>query len=173
MESDIRNPECAAPPRLRDWQSFPVFGRTGRHAATPGRCDTLSLMGRSLLAVFGGWLVIQLLILATDSILMRLFSVQDGSGLPAPDWMLGLRLAYALIFTMLGGWVAARLAPERPWRHAVYLILLGETMGVVMAGGSLGTLPLWYFGTLLLLFPPAVLAGAWLRLRTGPRSTGG
>jgi len=173
MESDTWNPDCAAPPRMRDFRFLPVNGRTGRHDATAGRCDTLSLMGRSLLAVFGGWLVIQLLILATDSILLRLFSVQDGSGLPVPDWMLGLRLAYAVMFTMLGGWVAARLAPERPWRHAVYLILLGETMGVVLAGTSLGTVPLWYFGALLLLFPPAVLAGAWLRLRAGPRSAGG
>jgi hypothetical protein len=130
-------------------------------------------MVRSLLAVFGGWLAIQFLILGTDAVLMRLFPGQYGSGLPAPDWIMGLRLAYAVIFTMLGGWVAARLAPERPWRHAVYLILLGETMGFVMAGVSLGAVPLWYFGALLLLFPPAVLAGAWIRLRAGPRSTGG
>jgi hypothetical protein len=124
-------------------------------------------MGRSLLAVFGGWILIQMLVLGADEILMRVFPGRYGTGLPMPDWMTGLRLACGTLFTVAGGWLTARLAPERPWRHALYLIVLGESMGLVLGVASLGQLPLWYLGGLLVLFPLAVLAGAWLRTGSG------
>jgi hypothetical protein len=122
-------------------------------------------MWRSLMAVFGGWLVIQFLVLVTDEILARVFPGKLSAGIAVEPWLLGLRLACGVLYTVLGGWLAALLAPERPWRHAVYLILLGETLGILLAGASLGLLPFWYIGGLLLLYPLAVLAGAWLRLR--------
>lgn len=136
-------------------------------AAKPRRCDTLGLMWRSLVAVLGGWLVIQFLVVITDAVLARVFPGHYSSGLPLPSWLLGLRLACGVLYTVFGGWLAVLLAPERPWRHAVYLIVFGETMGILMAGMSIGQVPLWYLGGLLLLFPVAVLAGAWLRLRGG------
>lgn len=126
-------------------------------------------MGRTLLAVFGGWFLIQLLVLAVDAILIRAFPNQYGNGLPSPGWLLGLRLAASFLATLAGGWLAARLAPERPWRHALYLIVLGETMGILMAGSSLGQLPFWYIGGMLLLYPVAVLGGAALALLPGRR----
>jgi hypothetical protein len=119
-------------------------------------------MGRTLLAVFGGWFLIQGLVLAADALLTRLFPDQHGNGLPSLAWPLGFRLAASFLATMAGGWLAARLAPERPWRHALYLIVLGETMGILMAGSSLGQLPFWYLGGMLLLYPVAVLGGAAL-----------
>ncbi|MFZ5927857.1 MAG: hypothetical protein ACOYX1_10470 [Acidobacteriota bacterium] len=122
-------------------------------------------MWRSLVAVFGGWLAIQFLVVITDGIFARIFPGQYGAGLPAPAWLTGLRLACGVLYTVFGGWLAVLLAPERPWRHALYLIVLGETMGILTAGMSIGLLPFWYLGGLLLLFPVAVLAGAWLRLR--------
>lgn len=122
-------------------------------------------MWRSLLAVFGGWIVIQILVMVTDELVIRLFAGQRAAGLPVPDWMAGARLVWGALYTMFGGWLTVLLAPERPWRHALYLIVLGETMGLVYAASSLGELPLWYIGALVGLFPPAVLAGAWLRLR--------
>lgn len=122
-------------------------------------------MWRSLLAVFGGWIVIQILVVVTDEAVVRIFFGQRAAGLPVPDWMAGARLAWSALYTMLGGWLTVVIAPERPWRHALYLIVLGETMGLVYAVSSLGELPMWYIAALLVLFPPAVLAGAWLRLR--------
>lgn len=126
-------------------------------------------MGRTLLAVFGGWFLIQALVLAADALLTRLFPGQYGNGLPSPAWLLDLRLAASFLAAMAGGWLAARLAPERPWRHALYLIVLGETMGILMAGSSLGQLPFWYLGGMLLLYPVAVLGGAALWLMPARR----
>jgi len=130
-------------------------------------------MWRSLLAVFGGWIVIQILIVGTDEVLMRAFPRQYGTGQMAPDWMMALRLALGVLYTVFGGWLTALLAPERPWRHAVYLILAGESMGLFTAVTSLGLLQGWYIAGLLVLFPPAVLAGAWLRLRGGKQAGAG
>lgn len=124
-------------------------------------------MWRSLLSVFGGWFVIQILVIAGDELLLRFFSAQDASGQPLPDRIAAVRLVMGAAFTMLGGWLTVRIAPERPWRHAVYLIVLGETMGLVYAVSSLGELPLWYIAAMLAVFPPAVLAGAWWHLRGG------
>ncbi|MEJ5367896.1 MAG: hypothetical protein WHT08_06235 [Bryobacteraceae bacterium] len=122
-------------------------------------------MWRSLAAVFGGWAVIQLLVIATDEILIRIAPVPPESGLMMTDRMAAARLLVGAVCTMIGGWLTAHLAPERPWRHAAYLIVLGETMGLVYAASSVGELPLWYIAALLLVYPPAVLAGAWWRLR--------
>lgn len=124
-------------------------------------------MRRSLLAVFGGWIVIQILVALTDEILIRVFLGQGARPLPAPDWLVGARLAFGAAYTVFGGWLTVLIAPERPWRHALYLIVLGETMGLFYAVSSLGELPFWYIAALLVLYPPAVLAGAWWRLRGG------
>lgn len=136
-------------------------------------CATLGLMWRTLLAVFSGWILIQILVTVTDEVVIRLFAGQRAAGQPVPEWMAGARLAWGALYTMLGGWLTVLLAPERPWRHALYLIVLGETMGLVYGASSLGELPFWYVAALLALFPPAVLAGAWLRLRGGWRGSTG
>lgn len=121
-------------------------------------------MWRSLVAAFGGWLVIQFLVVITDGIFVRIFPGQYGAGFPAPAWLTGLRLACGVLYTVFGGWLTVLLAPERPWRRALCLIGPGETMGILMAGMSIALLPFWYLGGLLLLFSVAVQAGAWLRL---------
>lgn len=62
-------------------------------------------MGRSLLAVFGGWILIQLLVPGTDEVLMHVFPGRYGAGLPMPDWMTGLRPACGTMFMMAGAWL--------------------------------------------------------------------
>lgn len=144
-----------------------AIGKRRPHARTGGiaPCGTLGVMWRTLLAVFGGWVAIQILVMASDEILIRIVRGQPDAGLMVSGRMAAARLLLGAVCTMIGGWLTARLAPERPWRHAAYLIVLGETMGLVYAASSVGELPLWYIAALLVVYPPAVLAGAWWRLR--------
>ena len=125
-------------------------------------------MWRSLLAVLAGWAAIQALVVATDAVLVRLFPRQYGAGLIPPDWLTALTLCTGLIWSAAGGWLTARLAPERPWRHALYLILWGETLGFIYAAATLGQIQWWYPAGLLALYPAAVAAGAWLHVRRLP-----
>lgn len=133
----------------------------------PAGCGTLCLMWRSLLAVFGGWIVIQVLVVAADEALFRVSGVRTVAGMTPPDWLVAVRLVCGGLFSAVGGWLTARLAPERPWRHAAYLILIGVTLGLFTGAASLGQVQWWYLAGMLLLFPVAVLAGAWFFLR-GP-----
>ena len=121
-------------------------------------------MWRSLLAVLAGWAAIQALVLATDAVLVRLFPRQYGAGVIPPDWLTALTLGAGLAWSAAGGWLTARLAPERPWRHALYLIVWGETLGAVYTVTTLSQIQWWYPAGLLALFPAAVAAGAWLRV---------
>jgi len=58
-----------------------------------------------------------------------------------------LALAYRCVYAVLGSWVAARLAPSAPMRHAMALGWIGFVLsaaGVVVAVKASNLGPLWY-----------------------------
>jgi hypothetical protein len=120
-------------------------------------------MLRSILSVLAGWAVVGLLVVLTDLVLGRLFPAEYVSGRIPPDRLSALSLATATLYSVLGGWITARLAGSRPWRHAVYLILWGELMGAISAVMTWGQIQWWYQLGLLAAWPLAIAAGCWLR----------
>lgn len=66
-----------------------------------------------------------------------------------------------------------KLARARPWRHALYLILWGELMGVVSAIMTWGQKQWRYQLGLLLAWPLAIAAGCWLAAGTRNESESG
>jgi hypothetical protein len=54
--------------------------------------------------------------------------------------MLGIALAYRSIFTVVGGYLTARLAPQNPMRHVYVLMALG------LVGGIAGVVGGWHLG---------------------------
>ena len=103
-------------------------------------------LGRSILAVFAGFLAIVVLSTATDAVLhaTKIYPPPE-EGLHDP-WLNLLALAYRCVFTVLGGWLTARLAPSAPMRHAVILGVIGTFAGTagVVATWNLGLGPHWY-----------------------------
>lgn len=99
---------------------------------------------KSIGAVLAGFLTVVILSIATDMVLEKL------GIFPSPDmglfipWMLGLALAYRIVFTVIGGYVTARLAPNRPMRHVTILATIGVIAGIlgVIAGWNLSAH--WY-----------------------------
>jgi peptidoglycan/LPS O-acetylase OafA/YrhL len=86
------------------------------------------------------------------------------------DPLFALASAYRAVFTVAGGYAAARLAPDRPMRHAWILAGIGVTAGLagviayyVAGGGRLG--PAWYALSLPLEAIPCVWLGARLAMR--------
>lgn len=86
--------------------------------------------------------------------------------LAAPEFIFTATL-HGSFFTALGGYVAARLAPADPLRHAVIVGVLSLVLGILLvtAPGE-GPQPAWWVDALgFLLAVPAAAAGGWLAAR--------
>jgi len=97
-------------------------------------------MAKSILAIFTGFVAVVILSTVTDKIL-------ESTGIFPPlseplaytPSMLAVALVYRCIFTVVGGYVTARLAPDRPMRHAIILGSVG------IAAGTIGVVFAWNF----------------------------
>ena len=128
-----------------------------------GRLLYCMAMWRTLVAVLAGWVLVGILVVLTDSILMKVFPKDYVAGQMPPDHLTAISLITATLYSAAGGWLTARLARSRPWLHAGYLIVWGETMGLVSLALTWGQIQLWYQIGLLVLWPAAVAAGCWAR----------
>jgi hypothetical protein len=121
---------------------------------------------KSISAVIGGFASVAILSVATDAVL-------EGAGiLPTVansatyvTWMLALALFYRSVFTVLGGYVTARLAPTNPRKHVYALMIIGGIGGVAgaVSGWSLGNH--WYPVALAVTGPLFVWLGGKFFLR--------
>lgn len=128
------------------------------------------MKGRSVLAVFAGLVATAVLSTVADQVLHSA-GVYPPWGVRMSDGLFALATAYRVVFTVLGGWLTARLAPSRPLRHAVWLSVIGTFLALVglavaIAHPELG--PFWYPVALVVTAFPCVLLGAWLRARGVP-----
>lgn len=128
-------------------------------------------MIRSIAAVVAGFLVVAGLSLATDEV-FHLLRVYPPWGVTMTDpWLFVLALSYRIVYTVLGGWITARLAPRSPMRHVTVLAVIGliaGAAGVAVAVGRRDLGPLWYpIGIALTAYPCTWLGGA-LRVRALP-----
>jgi hypothetical protein len=96
---------------------------------------------RSIGAVAAGLLTLAVLCVLTDALLVAIHL------LPSPQAQhpyalvsLGVVIFYCTVYSLVGGYVTARLAPTRPVAHAVVLGMLG------MALSTLGTMNSWQIG---------------------------
>lgn len=117
-------------------------------------------IGRSIGALFAGFVVVVVLSLGTDA-LLHATGVFPPWGQPMSDALFGLATAYRTLYGIAGAYVTARLAPHGPMGHA----LLGGAIGLVLAtAGAVATWdkgpefgPHWYPLSLI----ATALPGAW------------
>ena len=117
---------------------------------------------RSSAAIVIGFLSVAVLSLATDQVL-HVLDVYPPWGEPMYDPGLNaLALAYRILYTILGGYITARLAPRRPMRHVMVVGVLGlvtGTAGAIAAISIGGFGPHWYPIALALTGFPCVWLG--------------
>ncbi len=118
---------------------------------------------RSLLALVAGFATVLVLSVATDAVVEAL------GWFPPPDrpqdytdGMLGAALAYRTVFSVLGFWLTARLAPAGRWWHAIGLGIFGTVLATLGAIANLDKGHLWYPVLLAGVTLPAAALGAWL-----------
>jgi hypothetical protein len=129
-------------------------------------------IGRSIAAVVAGILVVFVLSLGTDQ-LLHVFQVYPPWGQPMHDPALNaLALSYRLVYGVVGGYVAAALAPRNPVRHAVILGIIGFALSAFGAIGAIAMEagPAWYpIALALTALPCAWLGGVLYRNKAGAR----
>jgi hypothetical protein len=121
---------------------------------------------RSTAAVLAGFFAVAVLSLATDQ-LLHVLNVYPPWGEPMWDWRLNLlALSYRVFYTVVGGYLTARLAPHAPMRHVFVLGAIGFVTGAAGAAVAIGAAdlgPSWYPILLALSGPPSVWLGGKLR----------
>jgi peptidoglycan/LPS O-acetylase OafA/YrhL len=119
-------------------------------------------------AVAAGFLVTALASTAADAA-MHAAGIFPNSPGAMSDPLFALASAYRALFTVAGGYATARLAPDRPMRHAWILAGIGLVAGLagvvayyVIGGAELG--PAWYAISIPIEAIPCVWLGARLAL---------
>jgi hypothetical protein len=123
---------------------------------------------RSIGAVFSGFFATFILSIGTD-LLLHAAGVFPRWGQPMSNALFALATAYRTIYTVAGGYITARLAPNKPMGHVWTLGVIGllaAIAGVVATwnkGPEFG--PKWYPLALVALAIPSVWLGGKLAQR--------
>jgi hypothetical protein len=126
------------------------------------------MIGRSVLAVLAGFVAVVALSLGADEVL-HLLNVYPPWGEPMSQPGLNLlALSYRAVFTVIGGYLTAVVAPHSPMRHVAIAAGIGLVLGVagIVAAISIGGLgPLWYPIAVAVTGPPCTVLGGALYVR--------
>ena len=115
---------------------------------------------RSVWAVVAGVLFIVVVTTLVD-IVLHVTHVYPPMNQPIGDTLALLATCYRIVISVAGAWLTARLAPEKPMKHALMLGLVGVALGLVgaVATWNLGLGPRWYPIALVVLAVPQCWVG--------------
>jgi len=118
---------------------------------------------RSVGAVVAGLLFVIIITTATDA-LLHATGIFPPWGQPMSDSLFLLAFAYRIVYGIVGGYITARLAPDKPVKHAVVLGAIGFVLSLAGAaatwnrGPEFG--PKWYpLALIVIAIPTAWLGG--------------
>ena len=118
-------------------------------------------MIKSIIAVVAGFLTVVVLSTGTDYVLEHtgILPLQMTGG------FLAIALAYRTLYTILGGYVTALLAPQNAMKHVWVLAIFGQIGGIMGVIGGWNLSVHWYPIALAILAIPSVWLGGWLKMR--------
>jgi len=126
-------------------------------------------IGRSIGALLAGFVAVVVLSLGTD-LALHATGVFPALGQRMSDALFVLATAYRTLYSVVGSYVTARLAPDRPMGHALVGGLIGvalSTLGAVVTWNKdLG--PHWYPLALIVTAMPTAWLGGKLRVMQLP-----
>ena len=150
---------------------------TGTREATMPTDRPQQQIGRSIAAVLAGLVVGAVLSIATD-MLLHAAGIFPPLGRPMADSLLLLATVYRTIYSVLGAYITARSAPNRPMHHALVLGALGAVVcliGVLTTWNRVDEFgPHWYpIALTVLALPQCWLGGKIFVLQSSARSAAG
>jgi hypothetical protein len=115
---------------------------------------------KSVWAVVAGVIFIVVVTTLADILLhvARIFPPMDQ---PINDSLALLATSYRIVISVAGAWLTARLAPDKPMKHAMTLGYVGVILGLigVVATWNKGLGPRWYPIALVVLAIPQCWVG--------------
>jgi hypothetical protein len=120
----------------------------------------------SVEAVMVGLLFVIVVTLATDA-LLHATGIFPPWGQRMSDPLFVLPFAYRIVYGIVGGYITARLAPDKPLKHAIVLGAIGFVLSLAGAaatwnrGGEFG--PKWYPLALIIIAIPTAWLGGKLK----------
>ncbi len=126
-------------------------------------------MGRLILAVVAGFVFWTVLFLGNNALISTAFPQYfNTDGSTDSNGMLGLILVLSVVFSILSGWLAGRIAQARAANVGTVLGLVLLAVGIFVQLQYWDLMPLWYHLGFLILLLPATVLGARL---SRPRPT--
>jgi hypothetical protein len=118
---------------------------------------------KSIWAVVAGVLV-TLVVTTVVDILLHVTGVFPGMNQPLDDALALLATSYRIVIGIGAAWLTARLAPQKPMKHAMILGSVGVILAIagVVATWNLGLGPRWYPISLAVLALPQSWVGGWI-----------
>ncbi|MHB0962357.1 MAG: hypothetical protein ACYC5V_03990 [Gemmatimonadaceae bacterium] len=115
---------------------------------------------KSVWAIVAGVFFIILVTTMAD-ILLHVVRVFPPMNQPLDDRLSAVATSYRIVIGVAGAYLTARLAPDRPMRHAIILGAVGIVLGLigVIATWNAGLSPRWYPMLLVVLALPQSWAG--------------
>src|ERR1700757_2678522 len=89
-------------------------------------------LGRSVWAIVAGFIAVVVLSNGTDVVLSKLGLVPPLAQWKA-DRLFAWATAYRTIYGIIGSYITARLAPQRPMKHAMIGAIIGMVLGTAAA----------------------------------------
>ena len=124
---------------------------------------------RSVWAVVAGVLFIIVVTTLVD-IALHVAGVFPPMKQPLDDATSAIALSYRIFIGVVAAWLTARLAPDKPMKHAMILGAVGVVLALVgvVATWNLGLGPRWYPISLVVLAVPQCWAGGRIyEMRSG------
>ena len=138
--------------------------------------DTLApprRIGRSIAAVFAGFVAVVVLSIGTDQVFHSLDVYPPWDQPMTETGLLLIALTYRVVYGVLGSFLAAWLAPRNPMAHAMALGGIGFALSI------LGAIMMWHFGAnwypiaLVVTTLPGAWLGGYLQTHRTPRNLAG
>lgn len=112
-----------------------------------------------------GFALLVILSMITDSILEKTGMMKTEPFVENPVWLIAIIILYRTIFNTFGCYLAARLAPNKPMKHALILGIIGVVLTVVGLIAMWDIPPRWYPVSLIVLTLPAAWLGGKLAIK--------
>lgn len=120
---------------------------------------------KSVWAAFAGIATGIILSIATDILLESTGAMIRQPFDDNPSWLIAIVVIYRTVYTIIGSYITAKLAPNNPMKHVMIVGMIGVILGTVGAIVMWDIPPHWYPIALVILTLPAAWLGGKMATR--------
>ncbi len=120
---------------------------------------------KSIGAVIAGFVALAILSTIMDSVLQKTGIMKTEPFDENPVWLIAIIILYRTIFNTFGCYLTARIAPNKPMKHAIILGIICFVLTIVGLIVMWDIPPRWYPISLIVLTLPAAWLGGKMAIK--------